>query len=148
MCNFGEDDDATGDGSYGDNGSVKKGARPSQQPLGLQEQIQYVEGRLENYIAVHQGAAPAATPTGYAGGEVEHKVIIVGHSVGAFIGLEIIRRVRERLRRREAGEGMGLQIVGFVGLWPSLTWIAESKSGRMVAVSYCSFGGISSSLRG
>jgi pimeloyl-ACP methyl ester carboxylesterase len=63
------------------------------------------------------------------------RVIIVGHSVGAYILLEILRRHRERLLgnpKDDAADGM--RIEGGICLFPTVTHIAKSKSGRKFSV--------------
>jgi pimeloyl-ACP methyl ester carboxylesterase len=65
------------------------------------------------------------------------RVIIVGHSVGAYILLEILRRHRERLLgnpKDDAADGM--RIEGGIYLFPTVTHIAKSKSGRKFSVGY------------
>ena len=111
LCNFGTDDGSE------ELAGREKGGRL----LSLQEQIEFVERRLEDYVAVHEAGC----------GQKEQKVIVVGHSVGAYIGLEILRRWRERVRGKEDTR---LQIVGFIGLWPALTGLAKSRNGKILAV--------------
>lgn len=68
------------------------------------------------------------------------KIIIMGHSVGAYIGMEVLRRWQERGKERrgeEKKEGEKGRMVGFVGLWPTVTWIGRSASGRKLVVSFC-----------
>lgn len=61
------------------------------------------------------------------------RVILVGHSVGAYIGLEILRRWREKGKKGE--REVRMRIMGYVGLWPTVTWIGRSPSGRKLGVS-------------
>ena len=63
----------------------------------------------------------------------EVRVILVGHSVGAYMALEVVRRVLEG--RKGAGDWDGVRVVGLVGLWPTVTHIARSASGVRVGVS-------------
>ena len=103
--------------------------------LGLQGQIEY----LERYLMHYMGQYLDSSDDGDDGDDddddddrsVEHRVVIIGHSVGAYIGLELIRRYQEEKRREE---GEGFQMMGFVGLWPTVTHIAQSKRGRRVGV--------------
>ena len=107
--------------------------------LSLQEQIQYVEMILEQYVQsleeghVDQGFTSRKPPT-------QVKVILVGHSVGAYIGMEILRRRRAKEKRQNKlpngdGDLQGIKLIGFIGLWPTITWIGESPSGRRLIVS-------------
>lgn len=95
------------------------------QVLGLQAQIEYVETVLDSYVST--GVLKMS------GAKSPRKVILVGHSVGAYIGIEILRRWREKGRKgMERGK---MQMVGYVGLWPTVTWIGRSPSGRKLGVS-------------
>ena len=99
-------------------------------PIGLQGQIDYVETLLQTYLV-----DPPASALDAKDGMVP-KVIIVGHSVGAYIGLEILRRWRMKSRTTVRKEE--IRIVGFLGLWPTVTWIGSSPSGRRAVVRYWS----------
>ncbi|KAK2766159.1 hypothetical protein FQN54_007675 [Arachnomyces sp. PD_36] len=82
----------------------------------LKEQIEYVENSLWNVV---KGIASSYTNT-------KPKVILMGHSVGAYITMEIIRRHRER----ETKAGLDqLDIIGAVLLFPTVVDIAKSPSG-------------------
>ena len=107
--------------------------------LNLQEQIQYVEVILEQYVhslqkgCVDQGLARRHAPT-------QIKVILVGHSVGAYICMEVLRRQRamEKMHNKlpNGDDDLGgMKLVGFIGLWPTITWIGKSPSGRKISVS-------------
>ncbi|KAF7118707.1 hypothetical protein CNMCM5793_008246 [Aspergillus hiratsukae] len=95
----------------------------------LEEQICYVQGKLEGFLA---GAGSGAES------EAKQKVILVGHSVGAYIAMEILRRHRERADAgardgARAGAGAGsaeFDIVGGIMLFPTVVDIASSPSGQ------------------
>lgn len=55
------------------------------------------------------------------------KVIIVAHSVGAYIALEVIRRLRDE-------ENANVEVVGGVLLFPTIVDIARSPSGIVLTV--------------
>ncbi len=93
--------------------------------LSLQEAITDVEARLERYAAAAAKAEERSGPV---------RVILVGHSVGAYVGLEILRR-RAETARQPAAADPALRVVGFVALFPTVTEIAQSPSGRRFAVS-------------
>jgi pimeloyl-ACP methyl ester carboxylesterase len=97
----------------------------TRQVLGLQAQIDYVETLLDSYVSTDVLRR--------SGAKSPLKVILMGHSVGAYIGLEILRRWREK--ERKGMEKWRMQIVGYVGLWPTVTWIGRSPSGRKLGVS-------------
>ena len=98
--------------------------------ISLQGQISYVENLLRAHFvdqpAIAQDARTGKVPS----------IIIVGHSVGAYIGLEVLRRWR--MSSGTALDKGKIKIVGFLGLWPTITWIGSSPSGRRAVVSYCS----------
>ncbi|KAF4236755.1 hypothetical protein CNMCM8980_007060 [Aspergillus fumigatiaffinis] len=83
----------------------------------LEEQIRYVQGKLDGFLA---------------GGETKQKVILVGHSVGAYIAMEILRRHRERsdARARAGADRADFDIVGGIMLFPTVVDIAKSSSGQ------------------
>ena len=185
-------DERSGSGSgYEDDGehpfiSMKRGQeqgqrlKPKQKHkeqriLSLREQIEYVESVLDAYVHAQsqsqsqsQSASVSLTENARRNRnrKGELKIILVGHSVGAYMGLEVLRRWREREREKREkkkdsagaagdrdGDGiaeqkmggeemdMEMKIVGFVGLWPTVTWIGRSKSGRQVGVSFFFFFG-------
>ncbi|KAK5013236.1 hypothetical protein LTR16_003873, partial [Cryomyces antarcticus] len=56
------------------------------------------------------------------------KVVLVGHSVGAYILLEILQRQQES-RRQDKLQTQYVEIVGGICLFPTVTHIAQSRSG-------------------
>lgn len=92
-------------------------------PYGLQEQIDGVERALWEVVAQEGGDVP--------------RVVLVGHSVGAYILLELVRRCRGDVRGgggQEVGAEGKMRIVGGVCLFPTVTHIARSRSGRKFSV--------------
>ncbi|KAL9604252.1 MAG: hypothetical protein Q9219_000650 [cf. Caloplaca sp. 3 TL-2023] len=89
--------------------------RDHPQLTGLQKQIYYTDDLLYHQVdKVRQRTGQ--TP----------KVILIGHSVGAYILLEIIRRHRSRI------ENDGIEdfdLIGGILLFPTITHIARSPSG-------------------
>lgn len=63
-------------------------------------------------------------------GSQDVRVILMGHSVGSYILLEVIRRVREKAKIEEEA----VRIIGGVCLFPTVTHIAKSESGRKATV--------------
>lgn len=110
------------------NGSAAAAAAP----LGLQGQVVFYVDLLREYV---RGVRPERGGEG----EKEVRVILMGHSVGAYIALEVLRRVQEGRKRGGGGEGQGMRIVGVVGLWPTVTHIARSASGVRMGVSFSCF---------
>lgn len=94
-----------------------------QPPYGLQDQIRHAEDELTDLVeeVKDQGAKDV-------------RVILVGHSVGAYISLEIIRRLRAH---GLAGDDFETRVVGAIGLFPTVVDIARSESGMKAAVCLC-----------
>jgi acetyl esterase/lipase len=89
-------------------------------PYGLQDQIRHAEDDVVELVeeVKDQGCRDV-------------RVILVGHSVGAYMCLEIVRRLRAH---GLAGEDFDTRITGVVGLFPTLVDIARSESGIKAAV--------------
>ncbi|KAI4198989.1 MAG: hypothetical protein LQ350_004905 [Teloschistes chrysophthalmus] len=86
----------------------------SRELAGLPRQIEYVDELLYDQVDEVRDAT-GKTP----------KVILMGHSVGAYILLEIIRRHRTRI---ESGK-QDFDLIGGILLFPTITHIARSPSG-------------------
>ena len=87
---------------------------------GLRGQITHIEERLYAEVNKHRqnfGRTP--------------KVILMGHSVGAYILLELIRNHRKMI---ESGE-KDFDLIGGILLFPTITDIAKSPSGIVASVS-------------
>ncbi|KAI4167524.1 MAG: hypothetical protein LQ343_007156 [Gyalolechia ehrenbergii] len=82
---------------------------------GLQDQIKYVDDLL------YERVDGIRDTTGHT-----PKVILMGHSVGAYILLEIIRRHRTRIESLLAQD---FDLIGGILLFPTITHIARSPSG-------------------
>jgi pimeloyl-ACP methyl ester carboxylesterase len=91
-----------------------------QPPYGLQDQIRHAEDELTDLVEeVKEQSAK------------DVRVILVGHSVGAYISLEIIRRLRAH---GLAGDDFETRVIGAIGLFPTIVDIARSESGMKAAV--------------
>jgi pimeloyl-ACP methyl ester carboxylesterase len=107
---------------------------------GLREQIEFVEKELENCVNRWQDLVSESSVDEP---ETENKravctnVILIGHSVGSYIAMEILRRHRER-RKKPSGDvnqpGHRIDIVGGVLLFPTVVDIAKSPSGKILTV--------------
>lgn len=102
-------------------------------PCGLQQQIEYVEETLQSYVrsqdlkSTHQDSEQSTKTSS----QRPLKIILMGHSVGAYILLELIRRHRKMVSLGKAKE---MEIVGAVLLFPTVTHIAKSPSGLKFGV--------------
>src|SRR5205814_5595606 len=63
------------------------------------------------------------------------KVILVGHSVGAYVMLEVIRRWKLSTQGFSPETSTILEIIGGILLFPTVTNIAKSPSGKWISVS-------------
>lgn len=97
-----------------------RGAQPSL--IGLQEQIDHVEQKLFKQVYALRSTRP---------GHVCPKVILMGHSVGAYILLELIRQHRTRVEEGEED----FDLIGGILLFPTITHIAQSPQGMIYSVS-------------
>jgi len=96
-------------------------ANPKQPPYSLEEQIESTMARL------------LSTANSMNGSDSSLPVVIVGHSVGTYMLLEIISRWQAM---RKAGNSR-LNIVGGICLFPTVVDIAKSPSGRIATVGFC-----------
>ncbi|RMJ23634.1 hypothetical protein PHISP_05484 [Aspergillus sp. HF37] len=86
----------------------------------LEDQICFVMRDLDRLMGESQ-SGNATAPNG------RRKVVLVGHSVGSYIAMEVLRRHRET---PGTGAGTDFDIAGGVMLFPTVVDIAESPSGR------------------
>ena len=84
-------------------------------PYSLEEQIQRLEKTLEQVV----------TNTSREDGKRYDNIILIGHSVGAYMVLEIIQRIRLSLSQVEITAG--------ILLFPTITHIAKSPSGITIS---------------
>ena len=94
-------------------------------PAGLQDQILRIE------ILLHKEVRLIRPPLPSNRSEMAPKVILIGHSVGSFILLEIISR---HLMNVKSGRE-DFQIVGGILLFPTITHLSKSSSGLVFSVS-------------
>lgn len=103
------------------------GAEPDP-PVGLQNQIIKTELLLFEQVDRLQKAALAAAVK-----EKPLKVLLIGHSVGAYILLELIQRHRKSVERL----GLDFDLIGGILLFPTITHLAQSPQGMIYSVSPC-----------
>jgi len=90
-------------------------------PLSLQSQTAHVESRLSKYCTA---ILPSTFPSS---SQPLPRIILIGHSVGAYIALEVLRR---RLR---VSDSLHKNIVSAILLFPTVTHIAASPNGLRFA---------------
>lgn len=103
-----------------------------QGPWGLTQQIYLAKGRLGNLVWELQGKGDgvgSSDPRTTEGGKVQ--VVIIGHSVGAYIAMEIVKeyQVEKKIPRAPPGYEIDMAIL----LTPTVTYIASSPMGRVMA---------------
>ena len=117
---------------YSNFGGVRK------PPYGLATQIEIVEERLRLFIRgqlVPRYQCQTTSVYRHDDRKLEHngerpaKVILIGHSVGAYILLELIRR-----RHLAAPEDQEMDFIGGILLFPTITHIAKSSAGVRFSV--------------
>jgi pimeloyl-ACP methyl ester carboxylesterase len=89
----------------------------------LREQVEHVEAGVFAAAAAARNGGP------------EPRVVLVGHSVGGYILMELVRRYRQRLKEGKDGGWVGPQIVAGICLFPTIMQITDSKKGTNFKVS-------------
>ena len=87
-------------------------------PYNLQEQIEIVEQRLNGRMT----------------GRKATQVILIGHSVGAYILMELLARRQASQKLAGRKETTESEIVGGICLFPTIVDLAKSPRGRIAAV--------------
>ncbi|MCJ1306850.1 hypothetical protein MMC25_000493 [Agyrium rufum] len=95
----------------------------SSTPFTLREQIIHAGLRLRQYCTLMQDVQRSNGDVG--GAKMPRKVILVGHSLGAYMAMELV----SQWRRRESGFEDVVDVAGVIGLFPALTYLAKSPSG-------------------
>ena len=103
-------------------GFAQKGENPKapSRPFGLEQQIKAQESLFYRHIRKHRNRT-GNTP----------KVILMGHSVGCYMLLELIQQHRDKVE----GEGEeDFDLIGGILLFPTITHIAQSPLGMVFGV--------------
>lgn len=100
-----------------DDSESEMGGKPAAL-VGLEDQIDYTERLLFQQVKHREAAAPKEKPP---------KVILMGHSVGAYILLELIRRHPEAVGKYRSD----FDLIGGILLFPTITHLAKSPKGMM-----------------
>ncbi|KAJ6110701.1 hypothetical protein N7486_002936 [Penicillium sp. IBT 16267x] len=132
-------------------GSVKNRGHSAKNHLyDLEDQIRFVHRKLvdlmhrNNKIFADDASGEPKSGSGSSNPAPKRKVILIGHSVGAYIAMEILRRHREGIPdietlSSETGSGVDLadssslnsfDVIGGVMLFPTVKDIAHSPSGQ------------------
>ncbi|OQE21492.1 hypothetical protein PENFLA_c014G01725 [Penicillium flavigenum] len=92
--------------------------------LDLEDQICFVQGKLTAVMGDEGNVNGSDNAKGTVDAGTRQKVILIGHSVGAYIAMEILRRYRE------AKPESAFDIIGGAMLFPTVKDIAASPSGQ------------------
>ncbi|KAF1998935.1 hypothetical protein P154DRAFT_546637 [Amniculicola lignicola CBS 123094] len=84
-------------------------------PYSLQEQIEHCETAIEDVVRREEEK-----------GVKDVRVVVMGHSLGTWLSLEVTRRLRERAK----GIGEGVRVVGDVCLFTTIVDLKGSRNGR------------------
>ena len=96
--------------------------------LDLEDQICFVQGKLATLMGDEGNANVGGNAKGTVDAGIRPKVILIGHSVGAYIAMEILRR------HRESKPESAFDIIGGAMLFPTVKDIAASPSGQKLTV--------------
>lgn len=94
--------------------------KESPKDLDLEDQIRFVQENLNALMTEKNNASPKDSN----GNTTREKVILIGHSVGAYMAMEILNRHRDQ----------PFDIIGGVMLFPTVKDIAASPSGQKLTV--------------
>lgn len=104
--------------------SKSEGDGTSPELYDLEEQICFVKGKLSQLMR--------DIPSGK-----KQKVILIGHSVGTYMAMEILRRHRESMSKSQsdgADNTPDFDIIGGIMLFPTVMDISASPSGQKLTV--------------
>ncbi|KAF2095072.1 hypothetical protein NA57DRAFT_13079, partial [Rhizodiscina lignyota] len=104
----------------GSNGAPDKGVGP---PFGLESQIGHTVTALKTLVSDLSGDGK------------ELRIILIGHSVGAYMIMEIISKLRRDMAVDEMerkSDHTFPNVVGGICLFPTVTHLAQSSSGRVL----------------
>lgn len=121
----------------------------------LEDQIRFVHRKLVDLMNMNSNytADASGEPKSGSGSSTpapKRKVILIGHSVGAYIAMEVLRRHREGIPEVEtlssvpehgknladSSSSSSFDIIGGVMLFPTVKDIAHSPSGQKLTVSF------------
>jgi pimeloyl-ACP methyl ester carboxylesterase len=107
----------------------------SRLPLSLQEQVKHVEESISETAFELETQQRKASGIRDRPDQKHLPVILIGHSVGAYIMLEIIARRQWWQREMQDPREPPFKLVGGICLFPTIVDIAHSPSGKRVSVS-------------
>ena len=96
-------------------------------PLNLRQQIEDAERQI---IRVSEAARASASDDGSLKKDQPVEVILIGHSVGAYIMMSLLGRQCHVAQAREAFAQQGTKIIAGIGLFPTVVDLYASPNGR------------------
>lgn len=116
-------------------GPVDPVVRDEKPPFGLRKQVENVECIIERQcLTCFEDREKAISPSpsnNDTPGAI--RLVLIGHSIGAYIMLEVIRRWREQCSVLAQNPGLRVEIVGGIALFPTIVDIAKSENGRRLS---------------
>ncbi|RAH75365.1 bifunctional triacylglycerol lipase/ester hydrolase, partial [Aspergillus aculeatinus CBS 121060] len=98
----------------------------------LEDQIRFVQRKLDDCVS-RVVASETSAFSRVNGDTIRPRVILIGHSVGTYIAMELIRRHRERSSSSSSSlidTNPSFPIISAILLFPTVVDIAKSPSGR------------------
>jgi pimeloyl-ACP methyl ester carboxylesterase len=136
LANYLKEDEKSSFQIYGGSLGGFEIGEDSPKDLDLEDQILFVQKKLANLMDGCDDNASAnadVNANGDSNVKSRPKVILIGHSVGSYIAMEILRR------HRENSGPTSFDITGGAMLFPTVKDIAASPSGQKLTVCCCSF---------
>lgn len=101
----------------------------SKPPVDMDGQVTHAEELLHLHLSEH----------GRTRSSGKWKIILIGHSMGAWTAMEMLRRFRERSSESTlSASSHAYDIVGLIGLFPGITHLAQSPAVDDLKVWRCS----------
>ncbi|KAJ5576005.1 hypothetical protein N7535_002931 [Penicillium sp. DV-2018c] len=116
-----------------EDGSSASSPPRSTNGIDLEDQIRFVQGKLSALVEDNNSKYKYQSQDGIdkeKEKKPKQKIILIGHSVGAYIAMEILRRHREAATSPTGESESDFDIIGGVMLFPTIQDIASSPSGQ------------------
>lgn len=110
-------------------GQKKHDAESDSHYYDLEEQIRFIQSKINSFVTDRAGGTDQQSPKP----DARPQVILIGHSVGAYIAMEVLRRHREGSRNDSP---MDFDVIGGAMLFPTVVDIAKSPSGQKLTVCF------------
>ncbi|PLB53649.1 hypothetical protein P170DRAFT_1451 [Aspergillus steynii IBT 23096] len=107
----------------------QKEQKPESEPhyYDLEEQIRFAQSKIHDFAVDRTNGIDHLSPPSDTAPPTRPKVILIGHSVGAYIAMEVLRRHREGSK---SDFPVDFDVIGGAMLFPTIVDIAKSPSGQ------------------